>query len=101
MVVIRAARSNSSVRDRHINSVKLRTRIVFHRRFDRANRGLLTVATATETAGASPATGTKRRSASALAAMQPVNGAKWQEERRDWWGEMEEAVLRLTHLRRT
>jgi len=46
-----------------------RTRIVFLHRFDRANRGLLTEATATETAGASLATGTKRRSASALAAI--------------------------------
>src|ERR1700679_2266474 len=69
MVVTRAARSNSSVRDRRISSVKSRTRIVFLHRIDRANRGLLTEATATETAGASPATGTKRRSASALAAI--------------------------------
>jgi hypothetical protein len=77
MVVIRAARSKSSLRDSRVSSVKVRTRIVFLRRFDRANRGLLTEATATETAAASRATGTKRRSASALAAMQPVNGATW------------------------
>src|SRR3984885_15472284 len=41
----------------------------FLHRFDRANRGLLTEATATETAAASLATGTKRRSDSAIAAM--------------------------------
>jgi hypothetical protein len=57
----------------------------------RANRGLLTEANAQEEAGASLATGTKRRSASALAAMQPTNGAKWPKEGRDWCGGMEEA----------
>jgi hypothetical protein len=41
----------------------------FSNRFDRANRGLLTEATATETTAASLATGTKRRSDSAIAAM--------------------------------
>jgi bifunctional non-homologous end joining protein LigD len=45
----------------------------FLHRFDRANRGLLTEATATETAGASPATGTKRRSAWHL---QPLAGER-------------------------
>jgi len=48
--------------------------------FDRANRGLLVEALAPEEAGASLATGTKWRSASALAAVQPTNGAKRPEE---------------------
>jgi hypothetical protein len=43
--------------------------------FDRANRGLLTEATATETAAASLATGTKRRGALAL---QPLAGERRQ-----------------------
>jgi hypothetical protein len=68
--------------------------------FGRANRGLLTEAKATKEAGASPATGTKRRSASALAAKQPTclreaeaslrrrqaNGAIKPEEGRSWCG---------------
>jgi hypothetical protein len=59
--------------------------------FGRANRGLLTEARATEEAGASLATGTKRRSASALAATQPTNGAKRPEEGRSWCVKVEEA----------
>jgi hypothetical protein len=58
----------------------------YKRCFGRANRGLLTEASALEEAGASPATGTKRRSALALAAMQPTNGAKWPKEGRVWRG---------------
>jgi hypothetical protein len=48
---------------------------------DRANRGLLVEARAPEEAGASLATGTQWTSASALAAMQPTNDARWPERR--------------------
>jgi hypothetical protein len=52
-----------------------------------ANRGLLAEDAATEEAGASLATGTISGSASALAAMQPTNGARWPKEGRGWWKE--------------
>jgi hypothetical protein len=62
---------------------------------DRANRGLLVEALAMEEAGASLATGTKWRSASALAPM-PTNGAKRPEEGRVWWGGEGEAGVCAT-----
>jgi hypothetical protein len=48
----------------------------------RQGRRLLVEAPALEEAGASLATGTQRRSASALAAMEPTNGATWPKEGR-------------------
>lgn len=55
----------------------------------RANRGLLVEARAPEEAGASLATGTERTSASALAAIEPTNGAIRPEEGRVWFGVVE------------
>ena len=76
MFVIRAARSQSSIFAMRISSIIVSTRIVSSIIFDRANHGLLVEALAPEEAAASLATGTKKRSASALAALQPTNGAK-------------------------
>jgi hypothetical protein len=69
MFVIRARRSQSSIFDMRISSIIVSTLIVSSTFSDRANRGLLVEAPATEEAAASLATGTKRRSALALAAM--------------------------------
>jgi len=68
-LLIRSARPQSSLRVRFINSVIVSDSMFPPSSFDRANRGLLVEAPATEAAGASLATGTKWRSASALAPM--------------------------------
>jgi hypothetical protein len=94
-----AARPQSSVRVRRNSSLIVSTlivsSIVFRPRQSRPSDG----AKATEEAGASPETETKRRSASALAAIQPMNGAKSPKEGRGWCGwEMEKGRC-LTMLR--
>ncbi len=67
--VIRTSGSVNSICVKHINSVIVSTRILASIIFGRANRGLLAEAPATEETAASHATGTQRRSASALAAI--------------------------------
>jgi hypothetical protein len=92
--VICVRRPQSSVRVRRNSSVSVSTRIVSSIVFDRANRGLLTEASATKEAGASLATGTKRRSAEHLRPSADERCDK--AERRTglvWW--MEERVLAM------
>jgi hypothetical protein len=83
-LVIRAAKSQSSIRVICISSNIVSTCIIFSIKFDRDNRGLLTEAHAPEEAAASLATGTKRRSAKELHLRHRADaGALWPKEGRE------------------
>jgi hypothetical protein len=90
--VIRAAKSQSSIRVICISSNIVSTRIIFSIKFDRDNRGLLTEASAKEEAAASLANGTKRRSAKELRLRHRADAvAQWPKEgRRALAGVMED-----------
>jgi hypothetical protein len=99
-LVIRAAKSQSSIRVICISSSIDSTRIIFSIKFDRNNRGLLTEASAQEEAAASLANGTKRRSAKELRLRHRADaGAKWPKEgRKGLAGVMEESIADAREL---